>query len=470
MTKEIENQRRTEELRSKPIPSLLWAYALPAVIGTVVNALYNIADRIFIGQGVGPMAIAGLTLTFPVMIFLQAFGMLVGAGASVRVSIALGMNDRNRAERILANAIMLTFVISAATIIPSYIFLEPLLKLFGASERTMPYALEYLKIIVPGNIFATLSFGYNAIMRASGYPKKAMYLMSLGAVLNLILDAVFIYGFKWGIKGAAWATVISMFITMIFVMSHFSSKSSLVRFKASLMVPSGKVIMSILSIGVAPFAMQLIGSGIQIVVNRSFVHYGATGSESDIAIGVYGIINSYAMLVVMFVLGMTQGMQPIVGFNFGAKLYRRLHHTYILTCKINSAATFIGWLLVMIMPGVLTGLFTTSREMIDMSQVAMRVAFASFLFVGFQITTTQLFQSIGMSGKAMFMSLSRQVLFLLPLMLLLPRFLGIMGVLAAMPISDFLAALVALFLILLQIKRLKASSNYNTDDPGEKTE
>ncbi|MFC4665874.1 MATE family efflux transporter [Falsiporphyromonas endometrii] len=459
MTKVVDNQKRTEELRTKPVSKLLMAYALPAVIGTVVNALYNIADRIFIGQGVGAMAIAGLTLTFPIMIFLQAFGMLVGAGASVRVSIALGKDDHKEAEKILANAIMLTILISAATIVPCFIYLEPLLRLFGASDETMPYALEYLKIIVPGNIFATLSFGYNAIMRASGYPQKAMYYMVLGAVLNLVLDALFIYGFNWGIEGAAWATVISMFVTMIFVMLHFANKHSLVRFRASAMIPSKKVILSIMSIGVAPFAMQLVGSAVQIVVNRSFVHYASSTHESDIAIGVYGIINSYAMLVVMFVIGMSQGMQPIVGFNYGAKLPGRVHDTYMLTCKVNSLATFIGWTLVMVMPGVLTACFTTSPEMIEMSKIAMRVAFSAFLFVGFQITTTQFFQSIGMPGKAIFMSLSRQVLSLLPLLIILPRFMGMVGIWVAMPISDFIAAVIALILVIMHIKTLKISNN-----------
>lgn len=460
---DLANQQRTDDLRNKPIPKLLMTYALPAVIGTVVNALYNIADRIFIGQGVDDMAIAGLTLTFPIMIFLQAFGMLVGAGASVRVSIALGQSDHNRAERILANAILLTFIISLATIIPCYIFLEPLLHLFGASVRTMPYAVEYLKIIVPGNIFATLSFSYNAVMRSLGYPKKAMFLMILGAVLNVAMDAVFIYVFDWGIQGAAWATVISMFVTMIFVMAHFADKKTLVRFKLSAMRPSKSVILSILGIGVAPFAMQLIGSGIQIIVNRSFVAYGATGHESDVAIGVYGVINSYAMLVIMFVLGMSQGMQPIVGFNYGARLLGRVKKVYLLTCKINTSATFVGWAFALAMPSVLTACFTQSPAMIEMSKTAMRIAFASLLFVGFQITTTQFFQSIGMPIKAVILSLSRQVVFLIPLLIIIPKYLGLLGVWVAMPISDFSAFIIAAVLVYLQIKALKRSPDYQEE-------
>lgn len=464
-TKRIDNEQRTEDLRSRHIPRLLLSYALPAVVGTSVNALYNIADRIFIGQGVGEYAISGLTLTFPIMIFLQAFGMLVGAGASVRVSILLGMKDQAGAERILANAIMLTIVLSVMTIVPSYIFMEPLLRLFGASDRTLPYAMDYLRVIIPGNIFATLSFSYNAVMRASGYPTKAMIQMILGAVLNVALDALFIFVFDWGISGAAWATVISMFVTMLFVMEHFTDKNSLIRFRRSAMRPSRSMIVSILGIGMAPFAMQLVGSAVTIVLNRSFVHYGGGGELSDLAIGVYGIINSYAMLVVMLVLGISQGMQPIVGFNYGAGNMDRVLYTYKLSVFTNSLITVIGFLLGILLPSVIVGFFTPSHSMISIGESAMRIALLSFGFVGFQITTTQLFQSIGMSMKAMFLSLSRQVIFLLPLLLILPRLFGLDGVWMAMPISDFSAAVITFVLVKQQLKKMKGNHTGHAHAP-----
>lgn len=453
--KKVDNEQRTEALRSRHVPALLLSYALPAVVGTSITAMYNIVDRIFIGQGVGEYAIAGLTLTFPIMIFLQAFGMLVGAGASVRVSILLGMEDKKGAECILANAIMLTFLLAVLTCVPSYLFMEPLLTLFGASSRTMPYALDYLGVIIPGSIFSTMSFSYNAVMRASGYPTKAMLYMIVGAVLNVLLDALFIYGCGWGIRGAAWATVIAMFITMLFVMQHFLDKDSLIRFRRSAMKMSWRMIISIMSIGMAPFTLNLVSSAVAMLLNRSFVYYGDGGELSDLAIGAYGIINSFAMLSVMLVLGISQGMQPIVGFNFGSGNYDRVLYTYKLGVKINSAITLVGFLFALLTPRLLYSLFTQSQSMIAIGEPAMRMAMGAFLFVGFQITTTQLFQSIGMSGKAMFLSLSRQVIFLIPLLLILPQLFGIDGVWMAMPISDFIAAVITFVMVTHYIKRLK---------------
>ncbi|WP_373776722.1 MATE family efflux transporter, partial [Porphyromonas loveana] len=295
------SSQQIQALESKKIPKLLFSYALPAVVGTVLNSIYNIVDRIFIGHGVSEYALSGLAITFPILIFMQAFGMLVGAGASVRVSIQLGQKNIRGAEHTLANAIFLTLFTQFITIVPCFLFMEPLLRLFGASDRTLPYAMEYLQIVIPANIFSTLSFGYNSVMRASGYPRKAMTTMIIGALTNVVLDYVFIYPLDMGIRGAAIATAISMMVCSFYVLAHFFRRDSIVRFRRSAFKLSLPAIGGITAIGVAPFAMQLTGSLVNVIMNRSFVAYGDTPETTDLAIGAFGIINSYAMLFFMII-------------------------------------------------------------------------------------------------------------------------------------------------------------------------
>lgn len=326
-------------LEHEKIGRLLLSYAMPAVVGTMVNALYNIVDRVYIGQGVGPLAISGLTLTFPILLFLQAFGMLIGAGAATRVSIYLGRKANDMAERVLGNALILTLILTAVTVIPSLIYLKDLLIWFGGSEQTIPYAEDYLLIVIPGTLLTSLSFSFNAVMRASGYPKKAMYTMMIGAVTNVILDPIFIFWFDMGIQGAAIATVISMAISAVFVMNHFIQKDSIVRFHKKYLVPNGEVIWNILTIGISPFAMQLAGSMVSVIMNHSLKKYGG-----DLAIGANGIITSVAMLLVMLVIGIVQGMQPIVGFNYGAGLHKRVQETLRLVIITSTCITGAGFL------------------------------------------------------------------------------------------------------------------------------
>ncbi len=436
---------RAHRLEHEKIGSLLVHYAVPAVIGTLVNALYNIVDRMFIGQGAGEYAIAGLTICFPILIFLQAFGMLIGAGASARVSIYLGRHERGKADAILGNAIILTTITQILCIVPTLIWMKPLLMAFGASERTLPYAMEYLQIVVPANALMTLSFGYNAIMRASGYPRKAMWTMIIGAVVNTILDAIFIFGFGWGIRGAAWATVIGTAVSATWVMSHFFDRKSLVRFHRSAMKLSWSESLDILSIGVAPFLMQLLSSGVNAVINRSFVGYAATPEEADIAIASFGIMNSFAVVGVMFIMGVAQGMQPIVGYNYGAKRYDRLLETFGKCMRFNIGVAAGTMIITMIFPNALTRLFTDSNMLIDYTVTAVRLSMWGFVFVGIQITTTQLFQSIGLAGKALLLSASRQVIFLLPLLLFIPALTqNITGVWLALPISDSMSGILSI--------------------------
>ena len=417
---------------------LLLNYALPAVIGTMVNALYNIVDRIYIGHGVGSLAISGLTLTFPIMLFLQAFGMLVGSGSAARVSIFLGKKEKDKAENVLGNALILTFILSFCTITPSLLFLKNLLVWFGGSENTIPYAADYLYIIIPTNILTSLSFGYNSIMRASGYPKKAMFTMLIGAVLNIILDPIFIFVFDMGIRGAAIATAISMAVSASFVMLHFVSKESLIRFRKKYFKLDWKIIGHIVSIGISPFFIQLGGSLVNVVMNNSLFTYGG-----DLALGANGIIVSFAMLLVMFVIGIAQGMQPIVGFNYGAGHHRRVMETLRLVIITSTGIMGIGWLCSSFVPDVIVKGFTSDPELIAIAANGLRLDFALLIVVGSQIAISHFFQSIGVAWKTILLSLSRQMIFLVPALFILPPMFGLNGVWLAVPLSDGLATITA---------------------------
>ena len=440
----------TWRLENEKISRLLYHYAIPAVIGTMVNALYNIVDRIFIGQGVGPLAISGLTLTFPILLFMQAFGMLVGAGAATRVSIHLGRKSKDMAENVLGNALTLTFVLAAVTITPSMLYMEELLIWFGGSEQTIPYAEDYLYIAIPGNLLAALSFSFNAVMRASGYPKKAMITMMIGAVVNVILDPIFIFWLDLGIRGAAIATVISMAFSAVFVMHHFLQKNSLIRFKRKYFRLKSHIIWNILTIGISPFAMQLAGSMVNVVMNNALKKYGG-----DLAIGASGIMNSVAMLLVMLIIGIAQGMQPIVGYNYGAGLHKRVLETLRLVIIVSTVITGAGFLTCLLFPEVIASIFTNDPAMIDISANALRLTLLAFLPVGSQIAISQFFQSIGIAWKAMFLSLSRQVIFLIPAILFLPYSYGLDGVWLAGPFSDMMAALTAWGFLWYHVKNVK---------------
>ncbi|MDR1201640.1 MAG: MATE family efflux transporter [Tannerellaceae bacterium] len=445
MTNEI-----SHKLENEKISRLLLNYAIPAVIGTMVNSLYNIVDRIFIGHGVGPLAISGLTLTFPILFFLQAFGMLVGTGAATHVSIFLGRKENDRAENILGNALTMTFVITIITVVPSLLFLDDLLMWFGGSEATIPYAREYLYIIIPTTILASLSFSFNAVMRASGYPRKAMVTMLIGAILNVILDPIFIFVFDMGIKGAAYATVISMAASTVFVMHHFVSKDSLIRFRKKYLKPNKRIILTITAIGISPFAMQLAGSLVNVVMNHSLQTYGG-----DLALGANGIISSVGMLLVMLVIGIAQGMQPIVGFNYGAGHHHRVMETLRLVIITATCIMGTGWACCLFFPEIIVRGFTSDPELIAISANGLKLSLSLFIVVGSQIAIGQFFQSIGIAWKAIFLSLTRQFLYLIPAILFLPPFFGLDGIWYSSPISDGLAAVTAWIFLWQYVKNAK---------------
>lgn len=441
---------KAHELGTLPIGRLLRYYALPSIVGSMVNSLYNVVDRIFIGQGVGGLAISGLALTFPILIFLQAFGLLVGVGASSRISILLGQKKNNEAEHLLGNAFILSIILSLSTIAITMLAMEPLLYAFGASADTIPYAKSYLEIVVPGNIFANLTFSYNSVMRSTGYPLKAMVTMIIGAVLNVILDALFIYGFGWGIKGAAWATVVSMFVGMLFVMQHFTDKRNLLLIRPKNFKLKLKYITGILSIGVSPFVMHLAASMVQVLKNTSLVKYGG-----DYAVGAHGISNSIATLIFMLILGLALGMQPIVGYNYGAGNKNRVKEAFLKTIRINITVGLVGVILAQLFPEYLVKFFTSDVELIGIASTAVAIETLAFWAVGFQVSSVHFFQSIGSAWRSLLLSVSRQVVLLVPALYILPKYWKLNGVWMATPVADLLAFTISLFMIITFFKKNK---------------
>lgn len=440
----------SHELATEDIRKLIWKYSLPAMVGTVVMSLYNIVDRIFIGQGVGALAISGLSLAFPFMIVLMAFGMLIGAGSASRISITLGENDKDKAEKILGNAVVLTFLISGAAIILSLIFMKDLLFMFGGTANTIQYASDYMIIIIPGGIFTALYFGLNNILRASGHPKSAMFNIMLGAIINIILDPIFIFIFDWGIKGAAIATVISYFIGTLNVASHFIYRDSQLRFHTRNFKLQKDIVYSILSIGMSPFSMQIGTSLVVILINSTLLKYGG-----DLAIGAYGIINSVNMMVVMFIIGLNQGTQPIIGYNYGARNYSRMFSTLKMAAVIGTIFTTVGFIMGMFFPKPIVSVFTSDLELQQISAVGLRISVIMFPIIGFQVVVSNFFQSIGKAKLAIFLSLTRQFIFFIPALLIVPTFFGLEGAWSVMPLSDGLSAIVSSITFFAFYKKFK---------------
>ena len=448
--KKLYDTNVTNKLGHLPIGKLLIEYSIPAIIGTLVISLYSIVDRIYIGQGVGPEAISGLALTFPIMTLSVACGTLVGAGAAARTSICMGKNENEKAKHILGNSLILVLTISTIYAIINMIWMDDILIAFGGTPVTLPYAAEYLRIIIPCTILNNLSFGFNNMMRASGYPKKAMLTMVISALANVILDPIFIFVFDMGIKGAAIATVISMCITTAWVILHFVNPKHTVSFSKEGFRLQMKIILSIVSIGMSPFLINVTASLVNVIMNRVLLTHGG-----DLAIGAFGIINSYAAFMVMAIIGLCQGMQPIVGYNYGAGNYDRVKSTYYRTAIAATVITTLGFILSLAIPDILANAFTRDEKLIDISAHGLRLVFLAVPIVGFQVVTTNFFQSIGIAWKAIFLSLSRQVLFLLPMIWILPRYFELNGAWIALPIADTIACVLALLFLVYQWKIFK---------------
>ena len=437
-------------LETKKISVLVWEYSIPAIIGTLVNSLYNIVDRIFIGQGVGAYAISGLAITFPVTILASSLGLLVGVGAASRISISLGERKKHTAEQILGNSLILILLFNAVIMTLFYVYLDPILLAFGATANTLPYAREYLQIVLIGNVFISLCYSFNNMMRASGYPKKAMITMLIGALLNIILDPVFIFVFALGIAGVAWATVISMFVGMLFVMHHFIQDSSLIRLRKENIRLNKNIVLAIVSIGLSPFFMQVAASGVAVLLNTSLLKHGG-----DLAVGAYGILNSMLLIIIMTVVGLNQGTQPIIGYNYGAGNFLRVKDTFFYTVKVATIITSAGFIIGMFFPRQFASAFTGDQELLEIAENGIRLSLIAFPLVGFQVVAGNFFQSIGQAKKAIIQSLSRQIIFLVPGLLIFPALLGLNGVWIAMPVSDFLASLLSLYLLVGQIRIIR---------------
>lgn len=451
------------DLSKSPISKLLWYYSLPSLIGTLVNALYNIIDRIYIGQGVGALAISGLALTFPIMNLLGAFGMLVGHGAAARVSLLLGNRNTREANAILPNTLALSLFFYIIVSSLTFIFLEPILYAFGASEQTLPYASEYLKIIIPGHIFTSLSYAYTNIMRASGQPLRAMNTLILGAALNILLDPIFIFWFDLGIKGAAYATVISMLISCLWIMHYFFRKDNTLSFRKltfnisqfsrqrlkDLRFSLLNSQFSILSIGLSSFLLHTATSLVNVLMNHTLQNHGG-----DLAIGAFGIITSFTSLIVMSIVGMAQGMQPIVGYNYGAGLYDRVKTTLKYCISIATIITTLGCIVAIIFPHHIARLFTVDTNLINITARGLSIYASTFFVVGFHIITTNYFQSIGRAKISIFLSLSRQILLLIPFILLFPPIWGLFGAWMAQPASNIISAIIAIIILSIHLKKL----------------
>ena len=414
------------------------------------SSLYNMADSIFIGHGVGALAISGLALTFPLMNLAAAFGSLVGVGASTLVSVKLGQKDYDGANHILGNVLVLNVLLGVGFTLVFWMLLDPILYFFGASEQTIGYARDYMRIILLGNVITHMYLGLNSVLRSSGFPKMAMYATLSSVIINCVLNPLFIFVFNWGIQGSAWATVISQAISLTGQLIHFSKPTQLLHFRKGIYRLRAEIVQAILSIGLSPFLMNLCSCMIVILINRGLKEHGG-----DMAIGAYGIVNRIAFLFVMIIMGFNQGMQPIAGYNFGARLYHRVTEVTRLTMRWAVGVASVGFLLCQLTPEVIIGLFTTDQELIDIASKGLHIVFAVYPIVGFQMVATNFFMSIGMSRKAIFLSLTRQLIFLIPCLIILPPLMGQIGVWISIPIADVMAASVTAFMLIRQFKKFK---------------
>lgn len=454
----MSSQTSPLSLGTDSLSRLLFRYALPAIIAQVAASLYNIVDSIFIGQGVGPLAISGLALTMPMMNLTAAFGAMIGAGSAALTSIRLGQGNKPAAERILGNVVLLNVVLGVVLMAFGLLYLDELLYFFGASDQTLPYAREYMRIILYGNVITHLYHGLNCMLRVAGYPNKAMNITIIAVVLNAILDAVFILWLKWGIAGSAWATVIAQMLAVVVQWVHFSDVKSFLRFRSEAFRFCWDIIKNIITVGMAPFMIQSCACVVVILVNNTLGEYGG-----DLSIGAYGIANRVAFLFTMVVMGFTQGMQPIVGYNYGARAYDRVLKTLWMTVGWSVATTTFGFLLCELFPYQVVRIFVSedgsgsATQLIEASARGLRILVLMLPLVGFNIVAGNLFQHIGKPKRAILLSVSRQMLFLVPLIYFLPRYMAADGVWYSIPIADLLSTLLAALLLFQQIRKFKQS-------------
>ena len=464
------SDERSKQLATKPVGRLLLQFATPSIIAMAASSIYNICDSIFIGQGVNALAIAGLAITFPLMNISAAFGAMAGVGGGAQTSVRMGENNRPMALRIFGNVLALDLVIGLTLTIFGLIYIDDILRLFGASDNTLPYARDYMQIILLGNIVTHTFLGMNDQMRATGNPRFAMTGQLIAVVANIVLDALFIFGLGWGMRGAALATVLGQLLAWMYEAYFFFYRKNLfVYFKLENLRMHWYIVREILSIGLSPFCLNLCGCLVVILINRSLMEYG--GDEGDIYVGVYGIANRIAMFLVMAVMGFGQGMQPIVGFNIGARLFHRVTATLKFAYLFATFVMTLGYVLIALNARTLAGFFTNDAHMIDLSVPTIRILLCMFPLVGGQMVTNTFFQSIRKAKKSIFVSTTRQMIFLVPLLLILPGYFashggsGIYGIWWAMPISDVISSLLAGALLYYQLRRFDKLQQMSQESP-----
>lgn len=454
--KEMDNKQATLELGTKPVGKLLMQYAIPAIIAMTASSLYNMVDSIFIGQGVGAMAISGLAITFPFMNLSAAFGAAIGLGASTLMSVKLGQKDYRTAENILGNTITLNIIIGVTFGVVCLMFLDPILRFFGASDQTIVYARDYMEIILLGNAITHLYFGMNSALRSASKPRHAMYATMFTVVLNTILDPLFIWTFGLGIRGAAYATVLSQLVALIWQFWIFSNPKELIRLKRGIYSLRGDLVKNIIGIGISPFSMNVCACMVVIFINNQLVRFGG-----DMSVGAYGIANRIVFIFLMFVMGINQGMQPIAGYNYGAQKLDRMMQVVKLSIIAATVIMILGWFLAMLAPRQCVSLFSTDQHLIDTTVHGMRIMMVMLPIVGYQMVITNFFQCIGKVKISIFLSLSRQLLFLLPALALLPIWFGLDGVWLAQPVSDLIASVVTAWIMIVYMHKFKLQHKEN---------
>ncbi len=443
---------QSKQLGEEKVSKLLLKFSIPAIVGMLVNALYNVVDRIFIGNGVGPLGIAGITIGLPIMLVIMAFSMLIGIGANSLISIRLGEQRKEEAELILGNALVLLVIIAASISAIGLIFIEPVLRVFGASKEVLPYAKEYMSVILWGTVAQTAGFGMNNFIRAEGNPRTAMLTMLIGAILNTILDPIFIFVFGWGIMGAAAATVLSQVASAVWVLYHFFSGASTLKVHARNLRLKNRIVVKIITLGAAPFLMQLAASVLNAIMNKSLYIYGG-----DIAVSGMGVVSSITMLILMPIFGINQGVQPIIGYNYGAHKYDRVKKALMLAIAAATTISTIGFVATRLFPTQMVALFNrTDESLLDFGTTAIRTFLIFLPIIGFQIVAANYFQAVGKPKHSALLSLSRQVLILIPALLILPKFFGLNGLLVAGPTADIISSLLTGLLLYRELKHLDA--------------
>jgi putative MATE family efflux protein len=441
---------KLEELGKTDVGKLMWKFFIPAFVGVFLNALYNIVDRIFIGQGVGAEALSGISVVFPVMLIMMGFGMMIGIGSGVVVSINLGKRDLENAEKTLGTGLSLMIISATIVTILTYLFKKPILQSFGATPETFQYANDYLNIILAGTIFMVVGFSLNNVIRSEGNARIAMISMILSSVTNVLLDYIFIFRFGWGVKGAAWATIISMFVLMVWVLIHFNSKRSVVRLKQKNIRFDWLIIKQIVAIGMAPFAMQIASSVVQGLLNKKLIQFGG-----DLAVGAMGIINSVVTLFVMSIVAINMAAQPIIGFNYGAKSFGRVKQTLKISIVAATVVAIGAFVLIEAMPGVFVKLFNSNSPVLyELARNGMTLVFLALPIVGFQVVASNFFQSVGKAKYAMFATLFRQVILLIPFLFFFPVYFGINGIWLAFPVADTISAMAVAFVLYHEWKKI----------------